>query len=67
LSFDFLATSYLFQADNRIRITIAFADADNFDTPILDPAPEVRLLKDASHASLVELPMVSALTENDDG
>jgi putative CocE/NonD family hydrolase len=67
LSFDLLATSYLFQADNRIRITIAFADADNFDTPILDPTPEVRLLKDASHASLVELPMVSALTENDDG
>jgi len=65
--FDLLATSYLFQARRRIRVTVAFADADNFDTPILDPAPEVRLLRDASHVSFVELPMVSALTENNDG
>ena len=56
LVFDLLATSYLFQTDNRLRITVAFADADNFDTPILDPAPEIRLLRDASHADFVELP-----------
>jgi hypothetical protein len=67
LTFDLLATSYLLRAGNRIRVTIAFADADNFDTPILDPAPEVRLLRDASHVSFIELPMVSALTENKDG
>jgi putative CocE/NonD family hydrolase len=66
LMFDLLATSYLFQADNRIRITVAFADAGNFDTPILDPAPEVRLLRDAPHASLVELPIVSALREKEE-
>jgi len=65
LSFDLLATSYLFQAGNRIRITVAFADADNFDTPILDPAPEVCLLRDASHVSFVELPIVSALAEKE--
>jgi hypothetical protein len=66
LIFDLLPTSYLFQVGNRIRVTIAFADADNFDTPILDPAPEVRLLRDATHASLVELPIVSALREKEE-
>jgi putative CocE/NonD family hydrolase len=66
LIFDLLSTSYLFRAGNRIRVTIAFADADNFDTPILDPAPEVRLLRDAPHASLVELPIVSALREKEE-
>jgi putative CocE/NonD family hydrolase len=66
LIFDLLSTSYLFRAGNRIRVTIAFADADNFDTPILDPAPEVRLLRDAPHASLIELPIVSALREKEE-
>jgi hypothetical protein len=46
---------------------VAFADADNFDTPILDPGPEVRLLWDASHASFVELAVVSGEMENNDG
>jgi putative CocE/NonD family hydrolase len=63
--FDLLATSYLFQAGTRIRITVAFADADNFTTPILDPAPEVCLLRDVSHISFVELPIVSALAERE--
>ncbi len=44
--------------ENRIRITIAFADADNFDTPILDPAQEIRLLRNATHASFVELSII---------
>jgi putative CocE/NonD family hydrolase len=63
LIFDLLSTSYLFRAGNRVRITVAFADADNFDTPILEPAPEVRLLRDATHVSFVELPIVPASTE----
>jgi putative CocE/NonD family hydrolase len=58
LNFDLLATSYLFQAGNHIRITVAFADADNFDTPILDPAPMVKLLRSTEHSSFVELPLV---------
>jgi putative CocE/NonD family hydrolase len=63
LVFDLLATSHRFQAGNRIRMTVAFADAGNFHTPILDPPPQIRLLKDASHVSFVELPIVSALAE----
>jgi len=58
LVLDLLPTSYLFRAGSRIRITIACADAGNFDTPRLDPAPEIRLLRDAIHASMVELPIV---------
>jgi putative CocE/NonD family hydrolase len=54
-----LPTSYLFPAGSRIRITIACADADNFDTPRLDPAPEIHLLHDAEHVSFVDLPIVS--------
>ncbi len=58
LALDLLPTSYLFRAGNRIRITIAYADAGNFDTPRLDPAPLIRLLRDAVHTSMVELPVV---------
>jgi uncharacterized protein len=53
-----LPTSYLFHAGNRIRIAVTCADADNFETPTLDPAPTIRLLRDAAHASFVELPIV---------
>jgi putative CocE/NonD family hydrolase len=58
LVFDLLPTSYLFRRGNRIRITVAFADADNFETPLLKPPPEVRLLRDAGHASFVDLPLI---------
>jgi hypothetical protein len=58
LVFDLLPISYLFRAGNRIRITVACADADNFETPALDPAPKIRLLRDAAHASFVELPII---------
>ncbi len=56
--FNLLPTSYLFRAGNRIRITVTCADADNFDTPVLDPAPKIRLLRDTGHASFVELPII---------
>lgn len=56
--FDLLATSHLFRSGNHIRITVTFADADNFDTPILEPAPTVKLLRNARHATYVELPQV---------
>jgi hypothetical protein len=39
---------------------VALANVENFDTPILDPVPGIRLLRDASHTSLVELPIVHA-------
>jgi len=56
LGIDLLPTAWRFHSGGRIRVTIAFADADNFDTPILDPTPEVRLLRDVDHPSYVELP-----------
>ena len=58
LVFNLLPTSYLFRAGNRIRITVTCADADNFETPALDPAPKIRLLRDAAHASFVEFPII---------
>ena len=58
LAFNLLPISYLLRAGNRIRISVACADADNFETPLLDPAPKIRLLRDAAHASFVALPMI---------
>ncbi len=58
--FSLLPTSYQFPAGSRLRITIAFADSGNFDTPTLDPAPQLRLLRDSAHASYVELPVSSS-------
>ena len=61
LVFDLLPTAYQFSEGNRIRITIAFADDGNFDTPILDPAPTLRLLRNTSYPTYVELPVVPTL------
>ncbi|MGE5777468.1 MAG: CocE/NonD family hydrolase [Chloroflexota bacterium] len=58
LVFDLLPTAYRFQAGHRLRITVAFADADSFHTPQLDPAPVVSLLREADHASYVDMPVV---------
>jgi putative CocE/NonD family hydrolase len=58
LVFDLLPTSYLFQDGNRIRITVAFADAGNFDTPRLDPPPTLKLLCGSDYPSYVELPVI---------
>jgi putative CocE/NonD family hydrolase len=55
--FYLLPTSFQFHTASRIRITVAFADADNFDTPILNPAPQLQLLRDPTHRSYVELPV----------
>lgn len=59
LSFDLLPTARRFRRGSRIRITVTCADADNFDTPRLDPAPAIRLLRNRAHASFVELPLFS--------
>ena len=45
-------------AGSRVRITLAFADTDNFETPIPSPAPTVHILRDAAHASYLELPFM---------
>jgi putative CocE/NonD family hydrolase len=58
LIFSLLPTSYRFPKVSRIRITVAFADADNFETPVLNPAPKIHLLRDTAHASFIELPII---------
>jgi putative CocE/NonD family hydrolase len=56
--FALLPTSYRFAAGSRIRVAVTFADADNFETPVIDPPPAVRLLRGSRHPSFVELPVV---------
>jgi uncharacterized protein len=56
LVFDLLPTAYQFSKGKSIRLTLAFADADNFDTPVLEPVPILQLLRDAGHLSYVEIP-----------
>jgi putative CocE/NonD family hydrolase len=58
LTFSLLPTAYHFKEGSRMRLTVAFADADNFDTPILNPAPTVQILSEQSHLSFVEMPVV---------
>jgi putative CocE/NonD family hydrolase len=58
LTFSLLPTSYQFHAGSRIRITVAFADAGNFDTPVLTPAPKLQILRDTDHPSHVEIPVI---------
>ena len=58
LVFDLLPTAKRFRQGTRIRAAVACADADNFDTPTLDPAPRVHLLRNIAHTSFVELPIL---------
>jgi putative CocE/NonD family hydrolase len=57
LAFDLLPTAYQFVRGSRLRMTIACADADNFDTPVLNPAPTLRVWRNTSHPSSVDLPI----------
>ena len=58
LVFDLRPTAWQFAPGSHLRITMAFADAGNFDTPVLDPAPALQLLRESSHPSHVELPII---------
>ena len=60
LVFDLLPTAYRFPKGSQIRITIACADADNFDTPVINPAPKLRLLRDKNHPSFIQLPIAQS-------
>mgnify|MGYP001569694779 CR=1 FL=1 len=60
LVFNLLPTSYRFHKGSRIRMTIAFADTDNFDTPVIGPAPKLHLLRDMNHPSFIQLPVVQS-------
>ena len=58
LVFDLHPTSNIFNAGNRIRITITGADRDNTATPEQTPSPVVSILRNSKHASYVTLPLV---------
>ena len=58
LIFSLLPTSYRFTKGSRIRITVACTDADNFETPVIDPAPRLQLMRNVNHPSFIQLPFV---------
>jgi putative CocE/NonD family hydrolase len=61
LVFDLQPTSKLFRRGSRVRIAIAGADADNFETPHHDPPPLIQLLRTQDHPSFIDLPTMPAL------
>ncbi|HUH97757.1 MAG TPA: CocE/NonD family hydrolase [Anaerolineales bacterium] len=58
LAFSLLPSSFQFHIGDRIRITVAFADTGNFDTPVLEPPPTLQLLRNPLHPSYVEIPIL---------
>ncbi|UCH07952.1 MAG: CocE/NonD family hydrolase, partial [Deltaproteobacteria bacterium] len=60
LAFSLLPTSYQFPKGSRIRIAVVCADADNFDTPVIDPAPKLQLLRGMNHPSFIQLPVAQS-------
>ncbi len=60
LAFSLLPISHRFHKGNSIRITVAFTDADNFETPVINPAPKLRLLRDMNHPSFIQFPIVQS-------
>ena len=63
LAFDLQPTSNVFNAGNRIRITVSGADKDNALTPEQSPPPTVTVYRNAGHASYISLPVIKAATE----
>lgn len=53
-------TANVFNAGNRIRLTLSGADKDNATTPRLDPQPTITIHRDPERASFIELPTVPA-------
>ena len=56
LRFDLLPMSVRFEAGHRIRLVLTFADTV---TPKIQPAPSVKIYRDATHASAIILPIVA--------
>ncbi len=56
MSFDLFATSYVFKAGHRIRLTLQFADARA--TPKIEPAPRVTVMHNAKMPSALTLPII---------
>jgi putative CocE/NonD family hydrolase len=58
LVFDLQPTSNVFNAGNRIRLTITCADKDNAMTTELSPLPTISIFRDKEHASHISLPVI---------
>ena len=58
LCFDLQPTSVVFREGHRIRVTVTCADKDTFATPVLDPAPEVSVLRGPTRPSHIVLPVI---------
>jgi putative CocE/NonD family hydrolase len=58
LCFDLQPTSVVFREGHRIRVTVTCADKDTFATPVLDPAPEVSVLRGPTRPSHLVLPVI---------
>lgn len=63
LVFDLQPTSNLFDAGNRVRITVVGADVDNALPASQDPPPTVTVYRGKKMASYVGLPVVGAKVE----
>ena len=60
VALDLEPTGFEFPSGSRVRLTVAFADDGNFDTPVLDPAPQVELLRGTQHPSRVDITAVTS-------
>jgi uncharacterized protein len=58
LVFDLQPTSNLFDAGNRLRITVTGADADNATPASENPPPTIKVYREKKRASYVSLPVV---------
>ena len=60
LVFDLEPTSNIFEAGNRIRLTIVCADKDNAETRPVTPPPTITVYRSAGRDSRIVLPVVPA-------
>jgi putative CocE/NonD family hydrolase len=59
---DLLPTSTIVKAGHRLRVTIAGADPRQRSRNVqFDPPPQIRVLRDAAHASQLSVPIVGRL------
>jgi hypothetical protein len=65
LVFDLLPISNVFDAGNRLRVTVTCADQMSFETPELDPAPQVTVFRNNEFPSGISLPVVSGVSEDE--
>jgi putative CocE/NonD family hydrolase len=58
LVFDLHPTSNVFNAGHRIRVTVACADQNNYQTPELSPSPRITVFHSSDHPSSILLPVI---------